>query len=331
MTASEAAFLPPDWQHAARDTLRDVAELIDYLDLPPAAAPPLPSEALDFPLRVPRPYAQRMRRGDWNDPLLRQVLPLAAEQRQVAGFTADPLDEQTARRGGGLLHKYQGRALLILTAACAIHCRYCFRRHYPYHDDQLREDNAALALLAADSSLREVILSGGDPLSLSDERLHALVKRLEAIPHLRTLRIHTRLPVVIPARVTRALTGLLRDTRLNAVVVVHINHAQEIDTELAFALRALRDAGCWLLNQSVLLRGVNDEPETLCALSGALGELQISPYYLHLLDKVQGAAHFEVEQARAEQLMDSLRLQLPGYLVPKLVRELPGMGYKTPL
>jgi L-lysine 2,3-aminomutase len=278
-----------------------------------------------FPLRVPRGFVARMRPSDPRDPLLRQVLPLAEECLAVEGFGADPVGDLSAMVVPGVLHKYHGRVLLTATGACAVHCRYCFRRHFPYADANPAVDqwHSALGYIAGEKSITEVILSGGDPLSLPDRRLADLVRRLEAIPHLRRLRLHTRVPIVLPERVNDELRDWLGATRLKTAVVVHANHANEIDASVMTALAGLKTSGAELLNQSVLLRGVNDSTEALMALSEKLFEAGVLPYYLHMLDKAQGTAHFEVEEAAARRLMAELNRQLPGYLVPRLVREIP--------
>ncbi|MBI5040519.1 MAG: EF-P beta-lysylation protein EpmB [Gammaproteobacteria bacterium] len=321
----------PAWRRALAEAVTRPAELLALLNLP--EEPAAESTADAFGLRVPRGFIARMHPGDRRDPLLLQVLPDAIECQAVAGYLADPLGEAAAMAAPGLLHKYRGRALLTLTGACGIHCRYCFRRHYPYaeanpsgqHWDQ------ALAYLAADPSLHEIILSGGDPLSLPDERLAERVAELAAIPHLRRLRIHSRLPVVLPERITDELLDWLTGSRLRPVLVVHANHPREIDADVRDGLRRLGAAGIPVLNQSVLLRGINDAADTLCALSEALFEAGVLPYYLHQLDHVQGAAHFAVDDARARALFKEIRSRLPGYLVPRLVREQAGEPAKTPL
>jgi len=274
-----------------------------------------------------------MRRGDANDPLLLQVLPGARELIEQAGFGPDPLGEEAATQAPGLLHKYHGRALLITTGACAVHCRYCFRREFPYQDSgtQAGRWQAALAALAADSSIEELILSGGDPLSLSNARLMQLTDSLRAVPHLRRLRIHTRTPIVLPERVDAGLTSWLERLPWPTVIVLHSNHANEIDGTVRAAAQRLRSAGATLLNQSVLLAGINDSVAALEALSQALWSAQVLPYYLHLLDRVRGTAHFEVAQSRAQVLMAGLAARLPGYLVPRLVRESAGAPSKTVL
>ncbi len=324
---------PARWQHELAQAISDPAELIRLLNLDPALIEPARAVARQFSLRVPRGYVARMRPGDPQDPLLRQVLPLAAEGLIVPGFGHDPVGDRAAAVAPGVLHKYRGRVLLTTTGACAVHCRYCFRRHFPYADENPAADGwrAALAYVAEDSSIREVILSGGDPLALSDARLAGLVEPLAELPHVHRMRLHTRLPVVLPSRVTEALCRLLADTRLQSVVVVHVNHPNEIDSAVIDAMRRLRDAGAILLNQSVLLEGVNDDADVLCALSETLFAAGVLPYYVHVLDRVQGAAHFDVEEQVAMRLWEELRMRLPGYLVPRLVREAPGAPAKTML
>lgn len=323
----------PAWQQLLADAVTDPHELCTLLDLDPALILPAVSAARDFALRVPRGYVARMRRGDPNDPLLLQVLPVAAETELVAGFVADPVGDLDRRAARGLLHKYSGRALLVATGACAVHCRYCFRRHFPYGEQSAlqRGWQPALEHLRADPSISEVILSGGDPWSLSDRRLAQLTDALQTIPHLRRLRIHTRYPIVLPERVDVGLLDWLRGVHLQKVVVMHANHAREIDETVRQACRRLSAAGVTLLNQSVLLKGVNDRLEALSELSEALFETHVLPYYLHVLDKVQGAAHFDLPEARALQLHQELTVRLPGYLVPKLVREVAGAPAKSAL
>ncbi len=329
---SQPKIEPADWQHAQRAAYARPMELLAALGLAAADVGLSEAAAAEFSLRVPRPWAARIRPHDPRDPLLRQVLPIELETRARAGFVADPVGDRAAERAPGLLHKYRGRALLLVTGACAIHCRYCFRREFPYGESvgTARLD-AALDALARQTDVDEVILSGGDPLSLRDDRLAGLVARLATMPHLRRLRVHTRVPVTIPSRVTPALIDWLCGTRLAPVVVLHVNHAQEIDEEVVRALRPLREAGVPLLNQAVLLKQVNDDADALRALSTRLFEAGVLPYYLHLLDRVRGASHFLVPTRRARALLRELRETLPGYLVPKLVRELAGRPSKTPI
>lgn len=311
------------WQRELAGAVRDTGELYRLLGLDAAA---LPAAAAAFPLLVPRGFVARMRPGDPRDPLLLQVLPTAAEDRASPGFTADPLDERTALAAPGLVHKYAGRALLLAAPGCAVNCRYCFRREFPYAESGATRQGteAAIEAIARDGSLHEVILSGGDPLLLDDMRLAELVARIESIPHVRRLRIHSRLPIVLPSRVTESLADLLRATRLAAVVVVHANHPAELDDDVAGAVARLAESGVILLNQAVLLAGVNDSADVLAELSERLVDIGIVPYYLHLLDRVRGTAHFEIGEADALRLMDALRRRLPGYAVPRLARELPG-------
>ncbi len=280
-----------------------------------------------FPLRVPEAYLKRIRHADPSDPLLRQVLPLRTENETVPGYLPDPLAEQTATVAPGLIRKYAGRALIIAAPTCAVHCRYCFRRSFPYADHRI-EPSAIVQSLKDDPSIQEVILSGGDPLILKDGPLEKLVSSLEAIDHVERLRIHTRLPVVIPDRVTGQLTQWLASSRFRMTVVVHINHPNEIDEALMDALQRLANTGVQLLNQSVLLRGINDNANTLAELSDELFEARVLPYYLHLPDKVAGTHHFDVAEDRARAIHQALRERLPGYLVPRLVKEVPGEGAK---
>jgi EF-P beta-lysylation protein EpmB len=328
-----AANGPVRWQSLWRDAIRDPRELLDLLGLPELAARVSDAAAAQFPLRVPRGFVARMRPGDPADPLLRQVLPLDDEDRVVPGFGLDAVGDREARGGTGVIHKYEGRALLVATGSCAVHCRYCFRRHFPYGEEtaaanQWRE---ALDYLAADPTVAEVLLSGGDPLSLATPKLAEFTQALAALPHVRRLRLHTRLPVVLPERVDAELLDWLAALPQQVVVVVHANHAQEIDAPVAAALAALRGTGATLLNQAVLLRGVNDDAATLAALSERLFEAGVLPYYLHQLDRVAGTAHFEVPENRARTLHAELAAYLPGYLVPRLVREVAGAPAKLPL
>ena len=333
ITAKTPARQISTWQRELAQAITDPAELLRILKLDPALLPAARAAAARFPLRAPRGFVALMDKGDPGDPLLRQVLPLAEELAPIPGFLADPVGDRAAMAAPGVLHKYHGRALLLVTGACAVHCRYCFRREFPYAESHASADEwrSALAYLTADASLREVILSGGDPLSLSDRRLGALLVALDRIPHLERLRVHSRQPIVLPERVDEGLLELLARTRLRLVVVVHANHPREIDDRVRGALTRLTAAGAILLNQSVLLRGVNDSAATLVQLSEALFAARVMPYYLHLLDRVRGAAHFEVKETEASAIMKMVRQRLPGYLVPRLVREQPGQPAKTPV
>lgn len=322
---------PSVWQRELAAAVTDPAELVRLLQLDPSHIEPARRAARQFGLRVPRGYVARMRVGDPLDPLLRQVLPLGAEDKSVGGFGADPVGDLAAMTVPGVLEKYHGRALLMTTGACAIHCRFCFRRHFPYADAAAGTDEwrTAIDRIGADRSVREVILSGGDPLVLSNRRLTQLIAALAAVPHVERLRVHTRLPIVLPERVDSELCALLTRTRLPCVVVVHANHPNEVDGAVSQALARLRDAGVTLLNQSVLLRGVNDDANALCALSEALFRTGTLPYYLHVLDRVAGAAHFDIDLEEARGLWRQMIVRLPGYLVPRLVREDPGATSKT--
>jgi EF-P beta-lysylation protein EpmB len=320
----------PAWKHELRRAITSPEDLLSILDLDPALLPAARAAARRFPILVPRGYAALMERSDPRDPLLLQVLPAEEELRDPPGFCADPLGERAALRTPGLLHKYQGRALLLASGACAIHCRYCFRRHFPCAESS-DGVGGAVGRLARDPSVSEVILSGGDPLMLDDPALADLVEKLDEIPHLRRLRLHTRLPIVLPSRVTDRLCQILSASRLQPILVVQTNHAREMGAASRFFLRRLRDAGVTLLNQSVLLRGVNDDAQRLAELSETLFECQVLPYYLHLLDRVSGAAHFDLDETTAARILDQLRRQLPGYLVPRVVREVAGEPYKIPI
>ena len=331
LTAS--SWRPALWQAELARAIKDPAELLRMLELGDDLLPQARRAAELFPLRVPHGFVARMRKGDARDPLLLQVLPLGLELEEAPNFSADPVGDLAAMTVPGVLHKYHGRVLLVLTGACAVHCRYCFRRHFPYSEANPATDhwNTALDYIRADDSISEVILSGGDPLALSDARLSALVAQLDTIPHLQRLRIHTRVPVVLPQRVDDALLHWMSATRLAVVVVLHINHANELDDTTRAAFAQLERTGARLYNQAVLLRGINDHAQTLQELSEALFAARVTPYYLHLLDRVSGAAHFDVAELRAQQLMDEVHTRLPGYLVPRLVREQAAAPYKTPV
>ncbi len=323
-----------NWRHLLADAVSDLDELLELLDLDESCLGKR-ADALrsvhSFGLSVPRGFVARMRRGDPDDPLLRQVLPVDREMVPAIRFTIDPVGELARPPLDGVLHKYHGRALVMVTGACAIHCRYCFRRHFPYIDHAAAGGNpeAAVARIAADPGITEVILSGGDPLTVPDLRLEGLVRSLAAIPHVRRLRIHTRLPIVLPQRVDATLVSWIGDLGVPVVVVVHANHANEIDGEVRRALAALAAAGATLLNQAVLLAGVNDSADALADLSEVLFDAGVLPYYLHMLDPVEGAAHFEVSEDTARRLQIELTNRLPGYLVPRLVREVEGAPAKV--
>ena len=286
-----------------------------------------------FPVLVPENFLSRMQSGDRCDPLLRQVLALDAESVAVAGFVSDAVGDLAARRTQGVLQKYEGRVLLIAASACVVHCRYCFRRDYPYESEprRLEDWQPALKEIAEYPSISEVIFSGGDPWMLSDQRLLTLCKQIDAIPHIERIRFHTRLPIVLPSRVTAELLHLLSDMRAQSIVVVHANHANEIVGDCESALRTLVKSGVPVLNQSVLLAGVNDSLEALESLSRKLINIGVMPYYLHQLDQVNGTAHFRVAESKGKELIRELAARLPGYAVPRYVQEIPGESGKSPI
>lgn len=319
----------PPWQIALGDAIRNVAELLEFLELDPERVEYFEPSSGEFPLLVPRNFAARMNKNDPQDPLLKQVLPNMREQKQVPGFGPDPLQEFDLAQHG-VLKKYPNRTLLITTAACPVHCRYCFRRHFPYETHIASRQQWALALQhLKKEDTKEIILSGGDPLSLSTHRLGTLLTSLAQIESLKTLRLHTRFPIILPERVEPEFLDLIVRTRLKTVVVVHCNHPNEINNEVMEALQKLRSAGSTVLNQSVLLKGINDKASVLTALSERLFECGVLPYYLHLLDPVAGTAHYQVDENFGRKLIKTIRKSLPGYLVPRLVREIPGELSKT--
>lgn len=321
---------PRRWQQAWREAVRDPRELLALLGLQDAALAVSEAAAAQFALRVPRGFVARMRQGDPHDPLLRQVLPLDAELRAAPGFGLDAVGDGAAKAGHGVIHKYAGRALLVATGSCAVNCRYCFRRHFPYAEETAAAGGwrEALAVIAGDPTIEEVLLSGGDPLSLATSKLAELTDALRSIPHVRRLRIHTRLPIVLPERVDAELCAWLAALPWPVAIVVHANHANEFDVSVDAAMRGLRDAGAVLLNQAVLLRGVNDTVDALAALAERGFAAGVLPYYLHQLDRVAGAAHFEVDDATALALHAALVARQSGYLVPRLVREVAGDASK---
>ena len=325
----------PGWQKILAEAVTDPRELLRRLQLSESLLPDMIGGHERFPIRVPEPYLQRIEPGNPTDPLLRQVLPIRAETHTRPGYVSDPLAEvgTNASAGQGVIRKYRSRALLVLSGACAINCRYCFRRHFPYAHQQIgrRHQDAAIATIAADPAINEVILSGGDPLTLSDRLLSELMPRLAALPQIRRLRIHSRLPVVIPQRVTDSLTRLLTDLPVPVVLVLHINHPREIDASVRERLQRLRGVGVTLFNQAVLLKGVNDHADTLESLSETLFEAGVLPYYLHGFDPVADAAHFDAGDEQLKALSRELLKRLPGFLVPRAVREVPGAESKWPL
>ena len=324
-------FKTQNWQQQLAQAITDPAILLKQLNINPERFPNYQGASEDFRLKVPQSYAAKMRKGDHQDPLLLQVMANGIELHTQPTFSADPVGDTKTMPVPGLLHKYHGRVLLVTTGACAVHCRYCFRRHFPYNDNQPARQawQPSLDYIARDNSISEVILSGGDPLVLNDSKLGELIHKIEQIPHVQRLRIHTRLPVVLPDRITDELMKTLLGRRLQLCLVIHSNHANEIGQAEAEKLTRLKTAGTTLLNQAVLLRGINDSAEAQIALCERLYEAGVLPYYLHLLDKVQGAAHFDSDMRRATQIMQQLNHTLPGYLVPRLVREIEGEKSKT--
>ncbi len=318
-----------NWQQQLNNAITDTAALLAALEITPAQARSLGVDyGSKFPVKVPQSYLSRINKGQADDPLLRQVLALEREQIAVEGETDDPVGDLQARRLAGLIHKYHGRALLIVSAACGIHCRYCFRKNFPYSENISANNlDAIYDYLMQAPEIDEVILSGGDPLSYSNNKLFALCERLENIPHLDRIRIHTRLPIVLPARIDDELSAWLKSRPKHYVIVFHINHPNEIDDAVEAATAKLRHL-C-LLNQAVLLRGVNDRSAILKRLGTRCFEVGILPYYLHLLDAVSGTSHFGVPEEKALAIIEQLNAELPGYLVPKLVREYPGEASKT--
>ena len=319
----------PFWQQALAETITDPAKLLSAVNLDPNLATRILPASQQFRLKVTHSYLSRIRKADPRDPLLLQVLPLHAETlAQPADYSSDPVGDEPASPIPGLIHKYHGRVLLITTGACAIHCRFCFRRHFPYNEATSFR-NKALDYIASNASIDEVILSGGDPLMLSDQKLADITRQLAKIPHLKRLRIHTRLPVVLPERITDTALEWMTHTRLQLILVIHCNHAQELDHNTRKHLIRMTDAGIRLFNQSVLLKGINDHASILETLCKKLFSINVQPYYLHLLDKVSGAAHFEVEQSIASKIYAELGSRLPGYMLPRLVREEAGRNAKT--
>jgi EF-P beta-lysylation protein EpmB len=320
------------WQKDLREVVTEPEQLLALLDIAPADYLQHFKARSLFPVRVPLSFINRMEKGDFNDPLLKQVMPLSEEFVVNDGYSTDPLQEHETV-AEGLLHKYKHRVLMIVKAGCAVNCRYCFRRHFPYQDNSPNKKRwqSALDYIANHNEISEVIFSGGDPLMASDDHLAWLITQIEKIPHVTRLRIHTRLPVVIPKRITKGLVAQLKHSRLKATMVLHINHPNEINLELVDALEPLREARIPLFNQSVLLQGVNDNAEILINLSETLFDAGIQPYYLHLFDAVQGAAHFDVQEEEAVAIVKEMLANLPGFLMPKLVREIAGQANKTPI
>lgn len=330
-TASYAETKTPRWQHQLHDRFHDVASLLTFLDLTGHPKLDADHEQSNFPLFVPRCYAQKMRRGDPSDPLLLEILPRQLERQEQPGFVKDPLNEQDANPVPGLLHKYKGRVLLTLNAACAVHCRYCFRRHYDYPKQTLDKafSKAWLSYIQTHTDIHEVIFSGGDPMMLPDAAWATWVEALSTIPHLRTLRIHSRMPAVLPERISSDWCNIMAQSPLNKVMVLHVNHPNALDDAVAKACLKMRKHNITLLNQAVLLRDINDTVSIQCALQTQLFAFGVLPYYLHLLDPVAGASHFDMPLNEARTLHQGMKKNLPGYLVPRLVRETPGVLHKS--
>ena len=321
-----------NWQKELASSFNTLESLCEFLELDPKIAETNSPARQLFPIRVPLHFASLMKKQDINDPLLRQVMPIIEEFKEVEGFISDPLAEHD-NEIKGLLHKYESRALLMVKTGCAVNCRYCFRREFPYSENALnnRTMNEALTYIGHTKSLNEVIFSGGDPLMASNRQLRELILNIEKFRHIKRIRIHTRLPVVLPNRIDNEILSIFKQMKVQKVLVFHINHPNEISPEFGNKCLALREAGFTLLNQAVLLKGVNDNAGALQALSENMFEFGILPYYLHLLDRVKGAAHFEVEESKATDIMRELIKRLPGFLVPKLVREIGGQPSKTPI
>ncbi|MEQ1739473.1 MAG: EF-P beta-lysylation protein EpmB [Methyloglobulus sp.] len=327
---SETHHFALNWQQQLSEAFTTIEDLCQYLELPLSELPISQAASNQFAMRVPLSFAASMEKGNPDDPLLRQVLPIHDELVDYPGFNLDPVGDIQAAVQPGVLHKYQGRVLLINTGSCAINCRYCFRRNFPYNDLQLskQQESAAIEHIKSDPTITEIILSGGDPLLLSDARLASLIRQIEAIGHIKRIRIHSRLPIVLPARVTDEFVKILANCSKQMILVVHSNHANEINGRVIAACKSLKNSGITLFNQSVLLKGVNDNAAILCDLSEKLFAVGIIPYYLHLLDKATGTGHFEVSEIEAKILVAQVQNTLPGYLVPKLVKEQAGAATK---
>ena len=331
INSTQPLTLQPSWQTDLSQSCSSIDKLLDYLQLNAQQLSVSQQANLDFPLRVPWPFVRRMEQGNPYDPLLAQVLPIAAEMHNTAGYSHDPLDESKHNPVPGIVHKYGNRLLLIVSPNCAINCRYCFRRHFPYSDNRQSKAqwHKALDYISSKPEINEVIYSGGDPLAANDKFLSWLTEQIAAIPHIKRLRIHSRLPVVIPSRINQQFFNWATTTRLKPIMVLHINHGNEIDQALTNSIDQCIDHGITLLNQTVLLKGINDNAATLTALSEKLFDCGVMPYYLHLLDPVAGASHFDIDVERAKQIYALLQADLPGFLVPKLVVEIAGKSNKT--
>jgi L-lysine 2,3-aminomutase len=328
--SSEKQHFALNWQQQLSQAFTSIDKLCDYLQLSPTDLPISTMASNTFSLKVPLSFAASMEKGNPLDPLLRQVLPISDELVDYPLFINDPVGDIDAIAVSGLLHKYHGRVLLINTGSCAINCRYCFRRNFPYSELQLskQQEAGAIRYIESDPSIKEVILSGGDPLLLSDARLSQLIEQIETIPHVQRIRIHSRLPIVLPARVTNELVAILKNCSKKIILVVHSNHANEINERVETAFNLLTNKGITIFNQSVLLKGINDNSAVLCTLSEKLFALGVIPYYLHQLDKAVGTAHFDVPEPEAKRIIKQVRDKLPGYLVPTLVKEIAGFTAK---
>jgi lysine 2,3-aminomutase len=314
------------WRQVQKENFTNVQKLADYLNLPSAHFIENPR----FPLNIPKRLAEKIKKNTLDDPILRQYLPLKEELQKSPGFTSDPIGDLSARKAKKLLHKYRGRALLVCTSACAVHCRFCFRQNFPY-ETETSSFQSELDAIGADSSITEILLSGGDPLSLSDRALQDLILKLDAIAHLKRLRIHTRFPIGIPERIDASFLSLLQQTRLQIVFVIHVNHVKELDADVLQALNRIQRLGIPVLSQTVLLKEVNDSVNTLKELLEKMIDHGIIPYYIHQLDRVEGAHHYEVSEAEGLKLLDTLSQELPGYAIPRYVKEIAGEASKTPV
>ncbi len=332
-SSDDVAALKNSWQSELENIITSPQQLFKLLELDECLIPQLIGAHEQFQLRVTAPYLKRIKKGCIEDPLLKQILPSGLEIEKVDGFVSDPLQEDQSNPCKGLLHKYKSRVLFIVATQCAINCRYCFRRHFPYTENNASrsEWRESIEYIEDDKNVNEVIFSGGDPLVVGDRQLSWLMRELETVSHLKRLRIHTRLPIVLPNRICDELLSWLANSRLKPIVVIHCNHPQEIDEAVKGALERLRCAGVTVLNQAVLLKGINDSARTLVELSEKLFEAGVMPYYLYMLDAVAGAAHFDIDETMALRLHRQLHAELPGYLVPKLMREIPGEDSKTPV
>ena len=327
---SEIQHFTKNWQQQLAEAFNNIEDLCRYLHLSPDDLPISAVAAENFPLRVPLSFAACMEKGNPHDPLLHQVLPVKEELLAYPGYSNDPVGDLAAATQTGILHKYHGRVLLINTGSCAINCRYCFRRNFPYADLQLskQKEDAVIQSIQDDTTISEVILSGGDPLLLSDSRLTRLIRQLDNIKHLQRIRIHSRLPIVLPARITDEFINSLKLSPKQIIIIVHCNHANELNERVIAACNLLKKNDITLFNQAVLLKGVNDNAKVLGELSEQLFSHGIIPYYLHLLDKSTGTGHFEVSETKALELIRQVQAALPGYLVPKLVKEQAGAASK---